>query len=99
MSTLALNNIPDDLYRRLEVVARAKRRTVGEEALDAIEKGLATEESATQQSGAFRRGYTLKQLAELQQVVPPATPDDLFGDWPAEDSIDQFLASVHEARQ
>ena len=44
MTTLALKNVPDELYRRLESVARAKRRTIDEEAVEALAKGLDREE-------------------------------------------------------
>jgi plasmid stability protein len=98
MSTLALNNIPDDLYRRLEALAGERRRSVNEEAVEALEKGLEQEERGPLDAGGFWEGVTIEQLAEAQQVRPALSPQELAGDWPEDESLDDFLAYVREAR-
>lgn len=42
-----------------------------------------------------------KSIAELvpQQAQSAQTLDELAGDWPDEDSIDEFLAFIREARR
>jgi len=104
--TLALRNIPDDLYARLETAARAKQRSVDQEALRALEKGLERLEVLEQAphdipvfAGDFWELRSIEQLAEMQQVRTASSPDDLAGDWPEEDSLDEFLASIQEARR
>lgn len=100
MTTLALKNMPDELYNRLEKAARAKQLSVGEEALQALEKGLEHEESDTHTpTASFWDLSSIEQLAANQQVCPPSSPDDLAGDWPEEDSIDEFLETIQAARR
>ncbi len=51
---------------------------------------------------AFReqRPKTWQELAAEQGVRPVGSMDELLGDfWPAEDSIDEFLAAVREWRR
>ena len=40
MNTLLLRHVPDGLYRRLEAVAAAHRRSMNQEAILALEAGL-----------------------------------------------------------
>ena len=42
---------------------------------------------------------TVQDLAHEQGVPPLQSLEDLAGEWPAEDSIDEFLALVHKARR
>lgn len=46
----------------------------------------------------FWQNKTIEELAREQGVKPARTLDDLAGDWPPEDSIDEFLAMVREVR-
>lgn len=50
-------------------------------------------------SGDFWRVPTLEELAREQGVQKPVSPGDLRGDWPEEDSIDEFLRQVREGRR
>ena len=45
----------------------------------------------------FWRSKSLVELAS-EQGVQPVGPDELAGDWPEEDSIDEFLALVRKVR-
>jgi hypothetical protein len=46
----------------------------------------------------FWNGKTVEQLAREQGVTPCSDPADLAGDWPLEDSIDEFLALIKRSR-
>src|ERR1700728_1902417 len=61
------------------------------------------ETSARRQSAAdryIREGHpSMGELIPEQGTVFPADPRDLLGDfWPEEESIDEFLAALHEWR-
>ena len=45
------------------------------------------------------RTYNIEALAKQQAVKPIRSADELAGDWPADDSIDDFLAFIAEARK
>jgi hypothetical protein len=47
----------------------------------------------------FWAGKTIEDLAGEQHVEPAGRIDDLVIDWPEEDSVDEFLAMVQEARR
>ena len=47
----------------------------------------------------FQENLSIAQLAERQQVRPMTQPTDLAGDWPAEDSLEEFLSAVREGRR
>lgn len=47
----------------------------------------------------FSENPSIAQLAERQGVRPIDSLRDLRGDWPAEDCLDDFLATVREARK
>jgi len=49
-------------------------------------------------SKAFFAGCTLEQLAEAQGVPPLERPGDLAGGWPADESIDEFMAATYQSR-
>ena len=46
----------------------------------------------------FWKGKTVEELAREQGVGPCTDPGDLAGDWPEEDSIDDFLAFIKRSR-
>ncbi|HEY8669090.1 MAG TPA: hypothetical protein VIL86_20745 [Tepidisphaeraceae bacterium] len=47
----------------------------------------------------FWRGLSIDELAAQQHVVHPKTPAELVGDWPEQDSIEEFLQSLREGRR
>ena len=47
----------------------------------------------------FWKGKTVDELAREQGVKPIKSLDELAGDWPEEDSIDDFLAFIREVRR
>ena len=47
----------------------------------------------------FWQGKSVEQLAREQGVKPCADPRDLAIPWPDEESIDEFLAFIREARR
>lgn len=55
-------------------------------------------EQPTDGSG-FWQELSVEQLAESQSVEPVASPDDLAGDWPVDERLDDFLDAVRRGRQ
>jgi hypothetical protein len=51
------------------------------------------------QPAEFWQGLSINELATRQQVMRPCSTADLAGDWPDQDSLDEFLQSVKEARR
>lgn len=51
------------------------------------------------ESFGFHEDLSLAQLVERQTVPPVVEPIDLVGDWPADDSLDEFLSAVREGRR
>lgn len=47
----------------------------------------------------FWQNKSIEELAREQGVKPIQSLDDLAGDWPPEDSIDEFLALIRESRR
>jgi hypothetical protein len=47
----------------------------------------------------FWKQRTALELAVDQRVQPIGSADDLAGDWPDDDSIDDFLAFIRQARR
>jgi hypothetical protein len=47
----------------------------------------------------FWRNKTLDELMREQGVKPIQSLDELAGDWPPEDSVDEFLGLVREVRR
>ncbi len=47
----------------------------------------------------FSENLSIAQLMARQQVSPVSGASDLAGDWPSEDSLDEFLAAVREDRR
>jgi len=50
-------------------------------------------------SFGFHEDLSLAQLAERQQVEPVTQAADLAGDWPPDDSLEEFLSAVREGRR
>lgn len=48
---------------------------------------------------SFRLNLSAEELARRQEVQPITGLEDLAGDWPADDSIDEFLELVREVRR
>lgn len=48
--------------------------------------------------GGFWEKPSLEELARRQDISAPTSPADVAGDWPEEDSLDEFLAQVREGR-
>ena len=48
---------------------------------------------------SFWRNKSVSDLACEQGLAPVSNLEDLAGDWPEEDSIDEFLAFIREARR
>lgn len=51
------------------------------------------------QDSDFWNGKSVEELVREQGVKPIQHIDDLAGDWPEEDSVDEFLAFIREARR
>jgi len=51
------------------------------------------------ESFAFEDNLSIAQLLERQRVRPVTQLADLAGDWPADDSLDEFLSAVREGRR
>ena len=47
----------------------------------------------------FWASKNIGDLAREQNVVPTQNAEELAGDWPAGDSVDEFLAFLREARR
>lgn len=48
---------------------------------------------------AFWANVPLAELAKEQGIEPCVDPSELAGDWPPEESIDDFLSFVREVRR
>jgi hypothetical protein len=49
--------------------------------------------------GAFWQNKTVEQLAQEQGVGPISNIEELAGDWPPEDSMEEFLQFLREIRK
>jgi hypothetical protein len=49
-------------------------------------------------AAAFWQNKSLEQLAREQGVKPCADPADLAGEWPANESVDDFIALIRRSR-
>jgi hypothetical protein len=47
----------------------------------------------------FQENLSIAQLLVRQEVRPVAELADLAGDWPEDESLDEFLSSVREGRR
>jgi hypothetical protein len=50
-------------------------------------------------NSAFWQNKTVEQLAQEQGVRPISDIEELAGDWPPEDSMDEFLQFLREIRK
>lgn len=48
--------------------------------------------------GDVWRGKSVEELAREQGVQPVKNLDDLAGDWPEDESVDEFLALIRRSR-
>ncbi|MFI5379239.1 MAG: hypothetical protein ACHRHE_08080 [Tepidisphaerales bacterium] len=64
-----------------------------------LPEGTAVQVEAEPVVSDFWSNKTIEELAREQGVKPIRSLDDLAGDWPAEDSIDEFLAFIRAARR
>lgn len=48
---------------------------------------------------SFWANLSAEELARRQNVQPIQSLDDLAGDWPSDDSIDDFLQMIREVRR
>lgn len=51
------------------------------------------------EGSTFWHNKTVEELAREQQVGPIRDANDLAGDWPQEDSIDEFIRFLREVRR
>jgi plasmid stability protein len=77
MTTLAIRNVPDELYARLEAAARRHKRTVEQEVLDVLNDTASRTEAPAQAAPARRPMAEI--LAEMDAFrarihLPPGTP-------------------------
>lgn len=63
-------------------------------ALDGVPNDLA----AQHRKSEFWKNKTIEELAAEQKVKPVQNLNELAGDWPDEDSVDEFLAFVRKVR-
>jgi plasmid stability protein len=74
MDTLHVRSVPEDLYRRLRLLARARNRSISAQVVEMLAEGIAEEERKLQQKevlAAIRR----------RRFTPPAehtTSDELL---------------------
>jgi hypothetical protein len=61
-------------------------------------RGIAHIRESANGSGGFWANPNIDQLREQQGTRPIHRPEDLAGDWPADDSVDEFLESVRRER-
>ncbi|MEK6703121.1 MAG: hypothetical protein AABZ53_12720 [Planctomycetota bacterium] len=77
---------PISLPQGTEVDCRAVSPANGVKPVDATADG-------------FWARKSIEELAREQQVTPIRSLDDLRGDWPADESIDDFIHSFREDRR
>lgn len=58
----------------------------------------AAHESLRSSDAQARANKSIEEIAEAQGVKPLRSGDDLRGDWPDDDSIDDFLAWLRQSR-
>lgn len=71
MPVLHLEDVPNDVYERLEHLARAHDRTPAEEAVRLIEQGVFAE------AGGRSQAELLADLRRRSFTPPPGTPDSV----------------------
>ena len=61
--------------------------------------GTEVQVELTPVESSFWANLPAEELARRQNPRPIQSLDDLAGDWPPEDSIDEFLALIREVRR
>ena len=64
-----------------------------------LPEGTEVQVDLTPLESSFWANRSADELARRQNVRPIRSLDNLAGDWPPEDSIDEFLEMVREARR
>jgi len=64
-----------------------------------LPEGTEVHVNVTPLESSFWANLSAEELARRQKVMPIKGPDDLAGDWPPEDSLDDFLKMVREVRR
>jgi len=82
MTSLTLKGIPDDLMERLRERARAERRSLTQQALVLLEKGLATDVAAAE-------GHVSEQVEAWRRLA---------GGWVSDESAEDEVRSIYDAR-
>lgn len=62
-------------------------------------RGIAHIRDVNGGAAGFWANPTIQQLKQQQGTLPVHRLDDLAGDWPEEDSLDEFLDGVRHGRQ
>lgn len=86
---------PDTVLRLLRQLPPRERLHVVSQILPELEQAL----PAMRPSPDFWHSADLNTLAEEQSVYAVDNYQSLLGGWPAEESIDDFIAAVREERQ
>jgi hypothetical protein len=60
--------------------------------------GTAVRVEVERMNTEFWQNKSVEELAREQDVGPCTDPGDLAGDWPANESIDDFLALIRRSR-
>ena len=68
MALLQVRNFPDDKYSRISKLARVERRTIAQQTILLIEKGLADSESPTE-----------RRQQAIERTMARTTPDAMKG--------------------
>lgn len=61
-------------------------------------RGIAHIRETSENPAGFWAKPTIEQLKQQQRPLAARQPADLAGDWPEEDSLDEFLDSVRRGR-
>jgi len=64
-----------------------------------LPEGTEVRVEVTPLDSSFWSNLSADELARRQGTLPVKSLDDLAGDWPPEDSIDEFLQLIREVRR
>ena len=64
-----------------------------------LPEGTEVRVEVTPLDSSFWSNLSADELARRQGTLPVTSLDDLTGDWPPEDSIDEFLRLIREVRR
>jgi hypothetical protein len=85
----------DIVLQLLRLLPPRERLRVVAQVLPELEDELPT----TTEGAGFWQGSDIGILAERQGVRPIGELEALFGGWPEDESVDDFLAVLHQCRQ